>query len=126
MNSLISPVHEIDTRTLQNNIASAVCQVLFSFIMSPTFPPSYSLQATNTCFDLAVQSINYNEDSNPSFISRFSPAVFKYVDTLANKAEVLTFEATCKLIDFFAFYLTNTNFFWPWSKWWEILELHNS
>lgn len=118
LNNLISPVYEIDTRTLHNNLAFSTAQTLFSFLMNVAIHPSFSLHAGKTIINLAINSINSNQGKQESFIERFSPAMFKFIDTIANKGDALSFEATYKLIQFFPMYMCSTNYFWPWSKWW--------
>lgn len=94
-------------------------QILLSFVLNPEIETSISLQAADTMIDLSVASINFTETDQASFISRFSSAVFKFIDTLSNKSEMFVFEAIQKLVDFFAIYISNTNFLWPWAKWFD-------
>ena len=52
-------------------------------------------------------------------LQRFSPAVFKFVDTLALTGEAMKLPSSWRLVDSFALYVRNIDYFWPWSKWWE-------
>ena len=116
--SLISALHEVDNKTLANNLASITNQVLFSTLLNPSLPKDIQLQAQNVLSDLSAHSISTSTASTRHlFIQRFSAAVFKYVDTLCMKGDQLSFDATKLLVQWFSCYISNTDFFWPWNKW---------
>lgn len=116
--SLVSALHEVDNKTLANNLAAIANQVLFSAILTPSLSKDVRLQAQNVLCELSAASISTSSPSTRLlFIQRFSPAVFKFVDTLCMKGDQLAFDATREFISWFACYISNTDFFWPWSKW---------
>lgn len=119
LSRLVMALHEVDDRTLANNLAAMTCQGLFSVLIDPSRTTSHQLQAQRVLMDLAVVAINTAGQQPPLFLQRFSPAVFKFVDTLALNGEAMKLPAAWRLIDWFALYSTNTDFFWPWNKWWE-------
>ena len=116
--ALVSALHEVDNKTLANNLAAIANQVLFSAILNPALPKDTRLQAQNVLCELSAASISTTSTSTRLlFIQRFSPAVFKFVDTLCTKSDQLSFDATRDFIAWFACYISNTDFFWPWAKW---------
>lgn len=103
-------------------------QVLFSHILDTTQPASLSLHAQNTLLHLAVASINSDQSSQGAFLQRLSPALFRYVDSLAMYGDSLTAEALQVLIFWFARHMINTEYYWPWQKWsrWRALSTAGS
>ena len=92
--------------------------MLFSFILDTTRPIKLRLQAENVLLQLAVLSINNADHLKESlFIQRFSPAIFRYVDTICMYGDKLTSEALQVFVTWFAKHMTNTDYFWPWQKW---------
>lgn len=122
--ALVSALHEVDNKTLANNLAAITNQVLFSTILTPSRPKDIRLQAQNILCELSAASISTSSPSTRLlFIQRFSPAVFKFVDTLCMKGDQLTFDATCEFVSWFACYISNTDFFWPWAKWHVLISI---
>ncbi|KNB44463.1 hypothetical protein JH06_1650 [Blastocystis sp. subtype 4] len=115
---LVSALHEIDNKTLANNLVTIVNQVLFTYVLDYHLPNQVQLQAQNIILDLTAASINTaGSPKSPLFLQRYSPAVFKYVDTLCFKGESLSVNASVAFIQWFALYISNINYFWPWTKW---------
>ena len=40
-------------------------------------------------------------------------------NTLALTGEAMKLPSSWRLVDSFALYVSNIDYFWPWSKWWE-------
>ena len=112
-------LHEVAGKTLANNLAAIFCQVLFSVIMDPWRPAGMTLMAQRVLIDLTAVAINTAGQQPPLLLQRFSPAVFKFVDTLALTGEAMKLPSSWRLVDSFALYVSNIDYFWPWSKWWE-------
>ena len=122
---LVSALHEIDNKTLANNLVTIVNQVLFTYVLDYHLPNQVQLQAQNIILDLTAASINTaGSPKSPLFLQRYSPAVFKYVDTLCFKGESLSVNASVAFIQWFALYISNINYFWPWTKWYLFLSFH--
>lgn len=93
---------------------------MFSIIISPIRLTSSSEYLLST-----AASINTaGSPKSPLFLQRYSPAVFKYVDTLCFKGESLSVNASVAFIQWFALYISNINYFWPWTKWYLFLSFH--
>lgn len=119
----MSALHEVDNKTLANNLVTIVNQVLFTFLLDQHLPNQIRLQAQNVILDLTAASINAaGSPKSPLFLQRYSPAVFKYVDTLCFKGESLSVSASIAFVQWFALYISNINYFWPWAKWYRFLS----
>lgn len=72
--ALVSALHEVDNKTLANNLAAIANQVLFSAILNPALPKDTRLQAQNVLCELSAASISTTSTSTRLlFIQRFSP-----------------------------------------------------
>ena len=58
-----------------------------------------------------------DQGGRSSFLRTLPSAVYKVTDKLCLNGDVLSVNATKWLIQWFALYLSNSDFCWPWAKW---------
>ena len=115
---LVSSFHDVHPTILANNLTNLLSQALFTLILSEGRSLSLRLHSQYVSMLINSEAIKVNEQGDQSmFLKGFPSAMFKVTDTLCSRGEELHIHAATTLVQWFALYMTNSNFFWPWQKW---------